>query len=77
MAGSEAPEPDEATVSSTVLEGRRVIQGNRRLAVSEVSVRPGADIVFEAEEVVSFGDGFRVAKGARVTVGVRPESPEG
>lgn len=59
--------PPAARVADRTLDGTRVIRG-RSLRVADVTITAGADITVDAEKRVVFGDGFRVASGARMRV---------
>lgn len=67
----EATNFSEATdeLSGQDLEGHRVIETERTLVVSKLTVKSGADVTLRARGVVAFGDGFQVARGARLSVG--------
>lgn len=59
--------PDE--LSGQDLEGHQVIEADRALLVSKLTIKSGADVTFDGRDVIAFGDGFQVATGARLTVG--------
>lgn len=59
------------TLSGTDLQGTQTIRAESKLAASDLAVTPGADVTLEAREVITLGDGFRVASGARLTVVAR------
>lgn len=62
-------------LSGRDLEGTQVLGAERRLVVSKLTVKSGADVTFRAGESVAFGDGFRVLSGARVRVGSAGPDP--
>lgn len=55
-------------LSGKDLQGTQTIRSESRLAALDLAVSPGADVSMEARDAVVFGDGFRVASGARLTV---------
>lgn len=55
-------------LSGKDLQGTQTIRSESRLAASDLAVSPGADVSMKARDAVVFGDGFRVASGARLTV---------
>lgn len=66
-----APQPPEDAVAELLdrdLEGTQLIQTGRGLMVARVMVKEGADVAFEAADVVALGDGFQVAAGGRLRV---------
>lgn len=50
------------------LAGHQIVDGGVELVVSRLTVTTGADVTILAQRRVAFGDGFRVAPGARLTV---------
>jgi len=76
-ASPRAPMSDEPaqTISGRDLDGTHVIDSEHKLVVSALTIKSGANITFRAGKSVAFGNGFRVAPGARIAV--RSDSADG
>ncbi|MFW6012073.1 MAG: hypothetical protein ACOC92_00015 [bacterium] len=73
---SQARVPTEE-LSGRDLDGTQIIRSDQDLVVSKLTVQSGADVTFRAGRTVAFGDGFRVAKDARIRVGSGPAADPG
>lgn len=71
VAASWSSDESAEQLADLELATTRSFSSDRKLTVSNVILKPGADVTFRGGDVIAFGDGFQVESGARLRVDSR------